>query len=552
MISSKLLIKHKIMGFNMKYLLTISIALFLISIESNATMITDTLSLWEESPRISSNKLNTVIAVDSLIAVAAGEDGTIIRTSNQGKTWNQVKNDSLKSFTSLTKDSKGTLYMISNRDGIHQWDGIFSSNDKGLTWKRTSDRAFWFLSHNEFNQKIYGIRSNIVSVSSDGCKTWEDITLPTTNNLLSIWFYNDSTFYLTGYSGILFYTSNAGKDWTKIAQGTYSGPLKCVAFKQDTVIVTGGGYDGIALVSKVGVDSFKPLIVSKYPWIHSVTHSGKYWWYLKEEGIFYKTNAYELGIDPFKIVFEGFQVAPLSISWLGTSGIGYFATNSGKIFVTKNHGMGDCSLSIIDHPKSSSGILSGSTGFSVKPNDTTARVQWQTKVSGLEWVNLIDNSTYRGATSDSVTIKNITVNNHNQQFRAIVNNNLCKDTSQIVSLTVLDTCIFKRTDTVKIAVADTLIIKTKATGIQEDKYYSFLIYPNPTNSYVVIDCGDQAEVSSYSFVITNSLGQEKVTSKFTSRYQQIDISGIGGAGLYIISIRDGNNTVIETRKLLIQ
>ena len=97
------------------------------------------------------------------------------------------------------------------------------------------------------------------------------------------------------------------------------------------------------------------------------------------------------------------------------------------------------------------------------------------------------------------------------------------------------------------------LYKTKSTGIQENNTTSqFLIYPNPTNSYVIIDCGDQAEVSTYSFVMTNSLGQEKVSSKFTSRYQQIDISGIGGAGLYIISIRDSNNTVIETRKLLIQ
>ena len=167
-----------------------------------------------------------------------------------------------------------------------------------------------------------------------------------------------------------------------------------------------------------------------------------------------------------------------------------------------------------------------------------------------------------------MVLNNITLSNHNQLFRSIINNEVCQDTSEIVSLTVLDTCITLRTDTVKIVindtvrkvyndtvkitVTDTLLIKTKSTGIQENKYYTFLIYPNPTNSYVIIDCGYQTEVSAYSFVITNSLGQEKVSSKFTSRYQQIDISGIGGAGLYIISIRDNNNNVIETRKLLIQ
>jgi photosystem II stability/assembly factor-like uncharacterized protein len=90
------------------------------------------------------------------------------------------------------------------------------------------------------------------------------------------------------------------------------------------------------------------------------------------------------------------------------------------------------------------------------------------------------------------------------------------------------------------------------TNIEDEPYYTFLIYPNPTSTQVIIDCGDNTEVSTYSYTITNSLGQEKLTSKFTSRYQQIDISGIGGTGLYIITIKDGNDTVLETRKLIIQ
>jgi len=98
----------------------------------------------------------------------------------------------------------------------------------------------------------------------------------------------------------------------------------------------------------------------------------------------------------------------------------------------------------------------------------------------------------------------------------------------------------------------TELYQTKATGIQDEKYYTFLIYPNPASTFITVDCGDNSELSSYSFTITNSLGQEKLAYKFTTRFQQIDISKIGGAGLYIISIRDNNNTVIETRKLLIQ
>ena len=94
--------------------------------------------------------------------------------------------------------------------------------------------------------------------------------------------------------------------------------------------------------------------------------------------------------------------------------------------------------------------------------------------------------------------------------------------------------------------------KFSSNNISEyDTNSQFVVYPNPTNSYVIIDCGDQTEVGACSFVITNSLGEEKMSSQFTTRFQQIDISGLV-AGLYIISIRDGSNTMIETRKLLIQ
>lgn len=95
--------------------------------------------------------------------------------------------------------------------------------------------------------------------------------------------------------------------------------------------------------------------------------------------------------------------------------------------------------------------------------------------------------------------------------------------------------------------------KFSSNNISEyDTNSQFVVYPNPTNSYVVIDCGDQTEVGACSFVITNSLGQEKMSSQFSTRFQHIDISRLGEAGLYIVSIKDASNTVIQTRKLLIR
>jgi photosystem II stability/assembly factor-like uncharacterized protein len=514
---------------------------------------TDTLSLWEEAPRVTSSKLNTVIAVDSQIAVAAGWDGTIVRTTNQGKTWLKLKNDSIFEFSSLIKTNNGNLFMIGNdmKNGMHSFDGIFASKDKGLNWEHVKTADVWRLFFNPFDNSIWGLNNSSCFISKDECKTWERIEFQTSNIIRTIGFYDKSTIYVGGDGGTLFYTSNNGVNWDKVAEGSESGPLSSIHFLKDTIVITGEDYSGVALVSKVGQDNFKTLIPKKYPPVLSVSHSGKYWWFLKEEGVFFRTNASELETDPVKIDV-GFQVAPTSISWLGKTGIGYFVTKTGNLVYTNNHGLGSCTLNILTSPLSTFTTLGSSSGFKVSSNDSDSKIQWQTKVSGLEWINLQNNNTYSNVNSDSLIVSNITVNNHNQLFRAIVNNNLCKDTSETATLTVLDTCVNKLYDTVKVTVADTLIIKTKVTGIQENKYYTFLIYPNPTSTQVIIDCGDNTEVSAYSYTITNSLGQEKLTSKFTSRYQQIDISGIGGTGLYIITIKDSNNTVIETRKILIQ
>ena len=211
----------------------------------------------------------------------------------------------------------------------------------------------------------------------------------------------------------------------------------------------------------------------------------------------------------------------------------------------------DC-IQFIRHPQNIFAKLGDSISVISKVLPDSAKLRWQTKTSNLNWVDIVNNVFYKGASTDTLSISKLIISNHKQQFRVIATVNDCIDTSNVGTLSILDTCVTNATDTVKIAVADTLIIKTKATGINEDKYYTFLVYPNPTSTQVIIDCGDSPEVNTYSFTITNSLGQEKLTSKFTSRYQQIDISGIGGTGLYIITIKDGNNTVLETRKLLIQ
>jgi hypothetical protein len=512
-------------------------------------MVFNTFAQWKKCEKVISDPLYSVSICDSLNILAAGGDGTVIRTTDGGEKWTIDTLPTIHNIHQIITINKEIALAIT------RWGGIFRTTDSGKKWNKVNDLDLGGdnLVDDGLNSSVlYGVRNNFELFKSiDSGSNWTLVSrIPTNYPLYSLKFIDDNIGYVCGANGILLKTTDSGITWEKIARGLTSNTYRDLVFIRDSIYLI--GYDVSARSSiystVIGQDNWKLVSELGYPGIFTLTNSGKLWWITAEKEMFRLEDLTLKITKQYEIIDENI----ISVKWYGTSGIGFLVTTSGEVYKTNNHGIGDCTLEIIKSPLNTNGTIGGSSVFKVSSNDSDSKIQWQTKVSGLEWINLQNNNTYSNVNSDSLIVSNITVNNHNQLFRAIVNNNLCKDTSETATLTVLDTCVNKLYDTVKVTVADTLIIKTKVTGIQENKYYTFLIYPNPTSTQVIIDCGDNTEVSAYSYTITNSLGQEKLTSKFTSRYQQIDISGIGGTGLYIITIKDSNNTVLETRKLLIQ
>jgi len=76
-----------------------------------------------------------------------------------------------------------------------------------------------------------------------------------------------------------------------------------------------------------------------------------------------------------------------------------------------------------------------STSFTV-PSGATS-YQWQTDL-GVGFQNLTNAGQYSGVTTNTLTISNLTLTNNNQQFRCIVTDGNCEDTSDVAVLTVID------------------------------------------------------------------------------------------------------------------
>ncbi len=98
-----------------------------------------------------------------------------------------------------------------------------------------------------------------------------------------------------------------------------------------------------------------------------------------------------------------------------------------------------CSNSLSAQPTDQSIELSaGNTAqFSTTSSATTASYQWQTNI-GLGFQNLSDAGQYSGSTTNTLSVDNVTIANHNQQFRCIVADGSCEDTTDVAVLTVID------------------------------------------------------------------------------------------------------------------
>jgi hypothetical protein len=203
---------------------------------------------------------------------------------------------------------------------------------------------------------------------------------------------------------------------------------------------------------------------------------------------------------------------------------------------------------ITTEPSNASKATSSSTKFDVTAKSGST-FQWQSNQSSLGWVNIPSNSIYSGVTSASLNVSNLSVSNHKQQFRAIVTNSPCKDTSKVVEIIITDTCI----NTKSVSVADTLKFAVNLTGVAPPNNRNAMkVYPNPTNSAVVIDNGNYTAMSNYIVKIENSIGQQVFFSKVNQQQFVVDVSTLGGKGVYTLSVLDSVGKLLETKMIVLQ
>lgn len=78
------------------------------------------------------------------------------------------------------------------------------------------------------------------------------------------------------------------------------------------------------------------------------------------------------------------------------------------------------------------------------------------------------------------------------------------------------------------------------------------IYPNPTNSKISIDCGNNSDLLGSQIKITNTLGQEIYNVTLSQQIQDVSLSSIATSGLYFVSIMDNSGKIMMTKKIILE
>lgn len=127
-------------------------------------------------------------------------------------------------------------------------------------------------------------------------------------------------------------------------------------------------------------------------------------------------------------------------------------------------------------------------------------------------------------------------------------NGICKDSCYVI---VYDTIRTSLVDTNFVNVEALLIILNVTIGSNETAINTITVYPNPANTHIYLDMGDQNLLKNYEFEILNEAGQTILLNAIQEKLYFLDLSKWGGKGIYFVRIKNSDGTIVETRKIVL-
>ena len=178
----------------------------------------DFCSTWTDSQLPSTYKYMIVSNLNKDMIWIAGDDRTLLFTTNGGDMWDSTIINKFENVNLF-----GDLCFVDSLTGFIATDkgSLLQTTDGGKTWFEKSTGINKYLYEINFIDKknvwIGGMGGTIIR-TTDGGENWMQITSPSTEDIVKIWFVDDKEGYVTTITsswggGKIYYTSDGGNSW---------------------------------------------------------------------------------------------------------------------------------------------------------------------------------------------------------------------------------------------------------------------------------------------------------------------------------------------------
>lgn len=192
-----------------------------------------------------SQSLNSVFFTSDKFAVAVGDSGTVLLSTDDGQTWKNKSPKKFVTFNDVYSFSQNKTFIVGDSSslflGINSLDSLKSIPlEKGFTFFKIK-----FLDDN--NGFITGNRGTILKTTNGG-SSWNKVKTNTNEVVFDLSFFDSKNGYAVGWNGTILATANGGDTWNKLDVAGTDNYLKSIdVTKKGYGIIVGG--DGTILRS---------------------------------------------------------------------------------------------------------------------------------------------------------------------------------------------------------------------------------------------------------------------------------------------------------------
>ncbi len=175
---------------------------------SSITFTSDAGDTWLEKSGPDRKIMNDVFFFNRNFGFAVGTDGTFLRTTNGGATWEDISFGETRSFLSIHGLSTNDVWMGANQR-------IYHSADMGDTWQEKNSilgANFIDILAVDANIVLACATSGIILRTQDAGISW-DTVFQTNNQVRSLAKIDANRFMATGFNGLILRSENQGLTW---------------------------------------------------------------------------------------------------------------------------------------------------------------------------------------------------------------------------------------------------------------------------------------------------------------------------------------------------